>query len=99
MNKLTQKQVSELSDYELNLAIYKLSGVLIKMLPDYCNNWNDLMREIERLNVNYGVYQNMINWRCILSYSNQKWESSAKTQIRAFAEAMFLLMQEEANNE
>lgn len=40
--------MKELSDFELNKAIYAAIPKnemrdLRKMLPDYCNNWNDLM--------------------------------------------------------
>ena len=68
---------------------------------DYCNNWNDLMSEIVKLNGDFDVYQTIVGWGARISYSDQEFGGRGKTQIQAlamaFLESLKALQGEQAN--
>ena len=97
---MDNKEVSKLSPFELNHAIYRehsrLTGFLSKVLPDYCNNWDDLMPLVD---FDYsttkhatGLFDVVVNYTVI-------GVVNAQTKQRALAECLLkVLMAKENDN-
>lgn len=117
MNKLTQEQVSELSDNALDVGLADFLGrdyfissdgsiwrkdIVPSERISYCNNWNDLMPLVLEHDIYHappyekgGKYQ-ATQW---VKDSEDIWlEVSNLNLKRAYAECLFLVLQEIANN-
>ena len=98
-----------MNNFDLNMAIAQALGIYsgfdhasiseegVKLInndtADYCNNWDDLMSEIEKINVDHEMTESASGWRAILSYSDKGWESTAKSQKRAYAECLYKVLE------
>jgi hypothetical protein len=108
--KLTQEQVSELSDKDLNKRVARFfafyyvgqnrcltAGGDYIDLPDYCNNWNDLMPLVIEHEIAFNpIDRPALFW---VAGSNSYHPTKNKIPQRALAECLFLVLQEKANNE
>ncbi len=114
MANLTQEQVSELSDFELEKRIHKLRHPtftkenLAGTHRKYCTSWNDLMPLVLQYDISIldGVAGHDFDYGYEDDYPNPPRynEPDFKTKVadkppqRALAECLFLVLQQEANN-
>jgi hypothetical protein len=110
MKKLTYKQVRDLSDTGLTKGIAKLLGlcpivegnkilttlhyVHVDGTVDYLNNWNDLMPLVEKYNIGSGFWGNKAQ-----AYRNDVDDCYSISLQRAYAECLYLILQEETDND
>lgn len=66
---------------------------------DYLNNWNDLMNLVVKQNFDYEVLQVTKGWRAVAAYTDTVFESVAKTQQRALAECLYLVLLEKEKSD
>lgn len=90
---LTQEQVSELSDFELNKSIW----LIVKnpkhnykdcRVVNYCNSWNDLMPLVveHKINIHSRTTNDWSAWSSVFAGINENPQ-------RALAECLFLVLQ------
>jgi hypothetical protein len=112
--KLTQEQVSELSDKDLNKRVARFfafyyvgqnrcltAGGDYIDLPDYCNNWNDLMPLVVELQLEqeYSEAGLTVSYFELEVHTFDSDFKTVKSPQRALSECLFLVLQEKANNE
>lgn len=114
MNDLTQEQVNELSDKELQARLIRYvipnqadnfyEACINASEEDYLNNWSDLMTLVVERKIALFPQFDDDGYECWQAQSpelaaNIWFDVVNKNPQRALAECLFLTLQEKANNE
>ncbi len=82
-----------------NVRMLELDGQRVVRLPDYCNNWNDLMPLVVEYGVTLYRTSRRDGWLAVWDCGIGEISIANENPQRALAECLFLVLQEKANNE
>ena len=100
---MTNEEMSGLDDHDLDtliaecLGIKPIEGKAIwreGSIPDYCNNWNDLMPLVDKHTLKYEVFNRGSSYlaRVVLVDNSDSFVSKANTTQRALAECLLKVL-------